>query len=591
MINCIILCRVSTPRQTQGESLDTQEQIGRHIAANNNWNVVRVWREPYSARKDDRPTINEILAYVRSSRKTNPVHKFIFRDIDRFTRAGAVLYRQLKETFATEGVDLVDSYGLIQPTINTLQHLGIEYSWSRYSPSEMAETMKADLSKDEVRTILTRIIGTEIQLRRQGYQIANPLDGFVNQKIIVDGKKRVIQAANPERARFYVAMYELRASGRWSDPEIVAKLNAMGYRTLERQHWDKSHTRVIGVRGGKPLTVKQLHQSIRHTEYCGVICEKWTSHQPIRAKYPGLVSIDTFNRANRGKVYIKESVDGNLQILYNYLPERIVRAYRREHPLFPFKFLRCHLCGSPLKASCPRGKSGRCFPTYHCARGHEYWGVSKAVLEAAVAAYVERLRAVRDFAPHFEHLVFERYHERQQEAAAVAASVRRTIEDLKAEKQQAVAAFVEARGAVMRQELEQRIEKLEHELKGIDGPSGEEQVTEAEVRRFLDFASTTIEHPEEMLLVSENPTRQRALFGAVFEEVPTYVELKNGTPKLGLTFELSEMYKRDKSFAVHNKRLRWNTIVEEIRRWLDVFANDPSLCLGLPSDRQPMQLL
>ncbi len=58
------------------------------------------------------------------------------------------------------------------------------------------------------------------------------------------------------------------------------------------------------------------------------------------------------------------------------------------------------------------------------------------------------------------------------------------------------------------------------------------------------------EHPVEMLVKQENLIALRGLFGLVFEELPTYEEIVNGTPKLSLPYKLSEEFKVNKDLSV-----------------------------------------
>jgi hypothetical protein len=148
------------------------------------------------------------------------------------------------------------------------------------------------------------------------------------------------------RAPFFREMFNLRAQG-MDDKDNVERLSAMGFRTKEYRKWDKTdreNPRIIGKRGGKPLTVKQLQRYMRQTEYAGVICEKWTHCQPVRPQhFDGLVPVDVFNAANRGKVFIKENPDRSVQILTDYIPfGRIKRL--RNNPQFPYKFILCPIC-------------------------------------------------------------------------------------------------------------------------------------------------------------------------------------------------------------------------------------------------------
>ena len=103
-----------------------------------------------------------------------------------------------------------------------------------------------------------------------------------------------------------VKMFELRALRLYTDIEVVKMVNALGYKTRERNRWSRDKERIIGKSGGRPLTVKQLQRIIQNPIYCGVKVHKYTGYKPVKQKYPGLVSIDLFNRANNGKVFVKE---------------------------------------------------------------------------------------------------------------------------------------------------------------------------------------------------------------------------------------------------------------------------------------------
>ena len=52
--------------------------------------------------------------------------------------------------------------------------------------------------------------------------------------------------------------------------------------------------------------LEELQNFIKRTSYCGIICKKWTKYIPIKAKWEGIVSIDLWNRANRGKFFLEQ---------------------------------------------------------------------------------------------------------------------------------------------------------------------------------------------------------------------------------------------------------------------------------------------
>lgn len=547
----IAYCRVSTTKQAQeNESFEVQEEICLRIAEAKGLKMLaKPWKDSFSGRKDERPGLEDMMNFVRNCRQK--IDYLIVRDIDRLTRGGSSSYQKIKDDLAKYGTEIIDSYGLIQPMSNTLEHFGFEYSWSKFSQSEIAETIKADMAKNEVRTILTRLIGSEIRLTQEGYQIGAPNDGYINQKVYVNGKKKTIQVPDPKRAKYYQEMFKLRAAGTLSDKEIVDKINAMGFKTKQRLCWDKLHEKVITKLGGKPLTVKQLQKVIQKPIYGGVVCEKWTNHLPIKAQYPGLVDIDMFNKANRGKAFIQENSDGTLQILYNYHPTKIVQRRNKNNPLFPYKnIILCPHCRKSFLGSSSRGKSGEKFAGYHCSRNHRYYRVSKTGLEAAVKKYISSLRFKPEFLEKLETVLIKTWRRRQSEVLQTSKDINDNLRNLEEMKKKAVDSLIETDNPTVRKELEKRVEDLDQELKAIKDERNKFEMTDNDIQSFISYARYLMEHLEDLLLDSQNMNMQQALFGLLFEVLPTYQEILSGTPKLTLVFELSETFKTQKSSVV-----------------------------------------
>jgi site-specific DNA recombinase len=432
----IIHCRVSDRKQTAGESLKSQEEACRYIAKqrlNIDDDNIDVRREVLSGRKDERPLFEDILKDIDSSAKNYKY--YIIRAIDRFTRTGGVGYGTMKKELSKRGIELIDSYGIIQPPTNTLEHLGYEYDWSKYSSSEGAELQAAQEGKAEVTRILTRTIGAEISLTKEGYKIRRPDEGYINKKIWVGGKKKTVQAPDPERAHFYIAMFNMRAEGILSDKEIVEKLNGMGYHTRTYNKWNSRHEKIIGTVGGRPLTVKQMQRFVIRPIFAGVMCEKWTNYQPIIAQYKGLVSIETFNKANRGKIFIEQRTDGTLRMLHDYDAAGKNQPHRmKNNPLYPLRFILCPYCSKNFLGSASRGKSGKIHPSYHCSRGHKYYGIPKIKFEENIRKYVRDLRFDAQFMDKLETKLLNKYREEEKRTTEDSAQYSKHIAELKDQK-------------------------------------------------------------------------------------------------------------------------------------------------------------
>ena len=577
--NCIVLCRVSDPADpNKGDSYEDQEATGRRIAQHERWTVLRVFREPLSGRKDVRPVIEEIVSFVTSS--PTPVHHLIVRSIDRLTRAGAVEYAKLKERMEALGINVVDSYGLIQPKQNTLEHLGVEYDWSVYSPSETTELVTAHSAHQEVRNNLTRMIGAEIKLVREGYKVRQPADGYQNKRIVVDGKERVIEVPDPDRAKYFEEMFRLRSQGTLSDKEIVERINAMGFRTKGFKRWNKTKDRIIGRSLPRPLTVKHFQEIIKRPIYCGVRVEKWTGGEPVRTQYPGLISIATFNQANHGTLFIERHGDGNLSLHRggSRCPRR-----RKSSSLYPYKnVVMCPKCESkPCYASASKGKK-RHYPAYHCHRGH-YFRVPAAEFDRTVDGYLETLTLKPEYRERFTSQLRAAWDDRQTEVSTLRRRVEKNGRRLR-EQQDAVVESLIGASPLVREKLESRVEELEAEIQKAQ--VSEEDVSSSDFDGFVDWALQVLEHPVEMLKNPRNLALQQASFEILFEDPPTYDQMAFGTPNLRLPFKLDWLFDEPESECVHTPRLAWNSIAPSIACWKEYARKGTFHYFGHRGDRR-----
>lgn len=574
--NCLIDNRVSSPKQATGTSLEIQESRATHFAQKKGWNIARVYTKVYSGAKEHREDFKEILQFIKDSRKTpTPIHHYIITCIDRFTRAGIASYENMKNQLTRLGVQLHDVDGLIQPEQNTLEDLGFEYPWSKISPTESAQLAAAQESKQERIRILNRMIRPIIVLTQQGYHVGPPNDGFINAKIVVDGKERPIQVPDPKRAKYFETLFELSARRTLTDKEIVARINAMGYLSKDRNMWSKGlDKRIIGVRKGQPMTVKKLQSLRLITRYAGVQCCRHTHFKPVKAMYDGLVSIDTFNKANRGKMRIEELADGKLAIFYGEkTTERQVSKRLKHRPTFAYdKCLLCPSCRLPTYTSASTGKSGRRYPYYHCSRGH-HWAIPKDEFEATVDEFLDSLAVRPERIEGLKARLVHCYNNREKETAAKIVDVQRNISELEAQQTAVYTDHRATTSAVMKRKLEEEIEDLELRIDYAKQESVPEiGIEKPDIDDFLEHATEIFEHPRNLLKNNASVEVQKAFWQLVFAETPTYDEIQLRTPKLTPFFATFATSGDDKSLSAGTEGFDWNTWAEIIKQWNDVFA-------------------
>lgn len=561
----VALLRVSSDKQFQhGQSIETQQMKVDLCADRRQMAIVRYFVEHFSGRRTDRLVIEELLGFLGQN---SDIKAVIIGDIDRFTRAGAEMYLFLRRQFYGLGVELIDSTGVIQPSSNTLAHLGFEYDWSVRSPSQMAEVILAENASSEVTNILTRTIGQAIQLAQQGFQVRAPNFGFRNERHTDEnGKKRTIMVADKTEASFISAMFQMRAEGILSDTEICERINAMGFKTRPLNRRDLKTRRIVAEIGGKPLDVNRLQKYVARTIYCGVRCEKWTNNEPVRAEVEPIVSIETFNRANKGKIRVVEHADGRLLI------DRGDRLHQnhRNNPDFLFRHVVvCPECGKPFLGSKSRGKSGNHFGYYHCSRRHKYLGVNKTEFEATVGYALDFIKAKPGFLGLFREVVREVWIEKNGNAAKERQAVQQHAEELKARQGLLLRKLEQCQSAIVQEKLEAEIEGLEAQIKSAGRQRQAHALKSDEINAYFEIAKYLLEHPRRFAFKAETKGELEKIWSFIFVSLPSYRDLRDGTPDLRLVYRLSRQSKADKIQLASQLSAQWNTFERDVRAALD----------------------
>ena len=389
--NAVAAIRVSTTKQsTDGDSPDAQKEQIERFAASRGIKILQYFIFLESASKELQP-MQMAVDFCKNPK--NNIQLFIVKSIDRFTRGGSYSYDQMKMQLDACKVCLLDIYGVIRgEEINTLEHLGFEYKWSKYFPSKKSEILEAERAKDEIRDILSRMIGAEIRYTQLGYWMHKPPYGFMSETVETKHGKRCILMPHQTESKYVIKMFELRAKGVMSDDQIVQKINSLGFRTRIQYVRDKNdRTNIINTKGGKPLNCKRMQTIIQKPIYVGINTEKWTRGKAIKCVFNGIVSVNLFNQANRGKkMIIKDS--NNDFIIYEKDTTKCLFNKNIRISDYPYrKLITCPVCNNSLLGSASRGRLGKYYPAYHCSHRGHYFRIPKKELEDGLMTYVNNI--------------------------------------------------------------------------------------------------------------------------------------------------------------------------------------------------------
>src|SRR3989338_1668101 len=134
--------RISSTKQgLQGDSPEDQKKQIKKKAKLLNVKIDKWFNFVQSASGEIQPN-QEAIDYCKENQ--GKIQYFFIKSIDRFTRGGSYSYDHLKMQLVKYGVSLVDIYGVISShKVNTLEHLGVSFNWSVYSPTKKSELLEA----------------------------------------------------------------------------------------------------------------------------------------------------------------------------------------------------------------------------------------------------------------------------------------------------------------------------------------------------------------------------------------------------------------------------------------------------------------
>ena len=540
--NAVAAIRVSSVKQgTQGDSPEAQKEQIEQFARSHNIHIKKFFIFLESASKEEQP-VQEAIDYCKA--KKNDIQLFIIKSIDRFTRGGSYLYEDLKIQLDNSNVKLIDIYGVIgTQQINTLEHLGVSFKWSVYSPTKKAEMLEAERAKDEMRDIMSRMIGAEIRYSRMGYWVRSAPMGFMTEKIETPNGKRTILKAHPTESTWIQKMFELRCRGTLTDDQIVEEVNNLGFKTRIQYIRDPSdRTKILKTKGGNPLNKKGFWRYVSNPLYAGINYVNWAKENLHKGKFEGLVSIETFNKANRGKITIVEE-DGKISINKWKAPEYLIKKGTRNKD-FPYKrAVMCPHCRRPLFGSASRGRLGKYYPAYHCNKRGHYFRVPQGKFNEVVTRFIKNIELPDGYAKALTKVVIDEWEKRKEVSTKDQINIDTRIEELNAQAKLTADKIRYLNSEIAIKYVEADLIKIDKEIaglvseknKGLDKDSDDLNV----VMKYIEYF---LEHMDDLLLRSEDPEVRAKYFGVLFNQAPTYEEIDSGTPDFAECIKLKDAY-------------------------------------------------
>jgi site-specific DNA recombinase len=415
-----------------------------------------------------------------------------------------------------------------------------------YDPTKNSEILEAERASDEKRDIMSRMIGAEIRYTRLGYWARRAPLGYVNIRAETMHGKRALLEPHPIESQWILKMFELRCRGSMNDKQIVKEVNKLGYKSrinIVRSSYDR--TRLVGKSGGGKLTVKAMQKFVRNPVYAGINDELWLLGNPVRCRFKGLVTVDDFNKANRGKVTITEK-DGVVAVLKAKIARNDVKG-RKTHE-YPYRrVVLCPGCGLPLFGSASRGKGGKHYPAYHCntsARPPKHnFRVPREKLHDTIEEFVQTIQIAPRFVGPLVDAVIGEWNKRQYTVKRDVGIRKLQINELKTQARM-VAERIKFCSPTTIKYLEEDLIRIEQQIAEFTPDRTESEKITVDEHLIKKYAKYFAKYPEYLLLEQQDPVQKANYFGLLFEQLPTYQQLERLSASHQNTTKLSEVFER-----------------------------------------------
>ena len=417
MPNAASILRVSTKKQlNEGEGIENQRRGNTDYIRRRGYRLVREFVIAESADGHERQDFEAALAEI-VARKAE-IDVVVFWKVDRISRGGVVPYFTLKALLAKH-------------------EIRVEYATEQIDASptgELMETLLAGMARFENRVRVDRTIGTEMILAKDGYWCRAAPTGFRNGRR--DGKPVLLPCEDAGQWELLRYGLKRQLAGTHTAAQVAAELRRRGFRG----------------KYGRPIGNQAWSNICRSSVYGGLICEKWTNREMVRAKFDGPLTPDEWVR-------LQHVLDGRQRVA--------LQAPRQTlHPDLPLRrFLRCPACGRPARGYRTVKRNGSTFDYYDCQRAECRFRVRAGDAHTAFVALLRRVTPAEDLLNLFREAVRLAWAEGREAARAGGAAKQQAIAAMEEEKGQLVTLMKRsASKASLLADLERDYARVEREL-------------------------------------------------------------------------------------------------------------------------------
>jgi site-specific DNA recombinase len=505
MKKAVIYLRVSTDKQVEGASLDTQKLMCQEWASRNKILIEEIYHDDgVSAKTLDRPDMKKMLTYLEDNKGL--ISYLITYQTDRLTR-NATDFFALRARLSQLGVQYKNINSGIEESVN----------------EELIQNIEAVLAQHDNKVKSVRVKDNMKVHAKEGYRMSKAPYGLRNVRTILN--KSTLAPVDGVAEKIAILL-EAHATGTHTIAGLLNLSNDIGLQTAH----------------GKPMKIQIISKMLRKPIYAGLEQNEHTDGQLIPSRFEGIITPAVYYRN-------QELLRGN---------KNTAAKYKQNNPSFPLRrFLLCADCNKPMTGSSPRSGSDKYSPRYHCSRCH-LPSIKAEEMHEQFLHLLASLSPDPDMEKFLKEIIVRVWREETQTLSTKEKRLHKALEELTAKKNNVVEMLVS--GAITVDEKKDLVSKLNAE-------SDEKQKELASIGSLSELKTDSIDYA--LQFMSNAPRiwngvsieHQIIYQRLVFPEGLKYDLSKNefGTPKLSALYTLASIKKdpsmTDESLVVIPRRI------------------------------------
>ncbi len=489
MKKAVIYLRVSTTKQVEGASLETQQMMCQDWASRNNVLVEKIYHDDdVSAKTLNRPAMKEMLAFLENNK--GRISYLITYQTDRLTR-NATDYFALRTRLSQLGIEYKNTNSSLEDSVN----------------EELIQNIEAVLAQHDNKVKSVRVKDNMKAHAKEGYRMSKAPHGLKNVRDVLD---KSVLAPIDGIADKVAAVLEAYATGTHTMSGLIKMCETIGLKSAHN----------------KPMQIQAISKMLRNPIYAGLEQSSHTDGQLIPSKFKGIITPAVFHR--------------NQELLRSN--KNTAAKYKQNNPEFPLRrFLLCTECNKPLTGSSPRSGSGKYSPRYHCSRCH-LPSIKAEEIHEQFLHLLASLSPDPDMEKFLKELIVRVWREETQALGNKQKKLHKTLEQLNDRRNKVVEMLVA--GEITVDEKKELVAKIKNESDAI-------QEDLANIGSLAELKTDSIDYA--MRFMSNAPRiwsnasieHQIIYQRLVFPEGLKYDLATNkfGTPKLSVLYTLANIKK------------------------------------------------